>query len=88
MSDSVSSVFMLLVLGMPFLLFIMFLPTFLELKKPKDAGPRLIMPEFLALILFHAKMAPILDIEAHYELDLKLLPLVAHALNVLPCLDN
>ncbi len=85
---SLSSVLALAVLGTPVLLLFMLLPTFVELRKPRDAGPRLIMPE-----LARSVVAPVLgvrllpDIEVGCELDFLLVPFVSDVLGVLPSLD-
>jgi len=41
--------FIVLILGVSTFIFIMLLPAFLELKKPKDAGPRTIMNNIIAI---------------------------------------
>ncbi|MBE0519632.1 hypothetical protein IBX35_01125 [Candidatus Bathyarchaeota archaeon] len=41
--------FIMLVFGVSTFIFIMLLPAFLELKKPKDAGPRTIMNNIIAI---------------------------------------
>lgn len=82
------SIFTVVMLGAPFLLIIMLLPTLLELKKPKDAGPRLIMPNAsLPISPQEIKVNRIVNIEEKCQFDIKLLPLVSRALNVLPDLE-
>jgi hypothetical protein len=39
---NLNSMITILVLGMPVLILILFLPAIVELKKPKDSGPRMI----------------------------------------------
>jgi len=41
--------FIMLILGVSTFILIMLLPAFLELKKPKDAGPRTIMNNIIAI---------------------------------------
>jgi len=41
--------FIVLILGVSIFILIMLLPAFLELKKPKDAGPRTIMNNIIAI---------------------------------------
>jgi hypothetical protein len=41
--------FIVLILGVSTFILIMLLPAFLELKKPKDAGPRTIMNNIVAI---------------------------------------
>ena len=45
MTSELSSVSIILVVAAPSLLFLMLLPTLLELRKPRDAGPRRIMDD-------------------------------------------
>jgi hypothetical protein len=45
MISGLSSDLTILILGAPILLLIMLLPSFHELRKPKDAGPRMIIPK-------------------------------------------
>jgi hypothetical protein len=57
----------ILVFGTPLLLFFMLLPSFLELKKPKDAGPRLIMPDASKVVaLLNTGHVTLFDIEEPY----------------------
>ncbi|MCW4006946.1 MAG: hypothetical protein NWF04_10215 [Candidatus Bathyarchaeota archaeon] len=81
MASEVSLLVTLGVLLTPFLLTLMFVPTFLEWKRPKDAGPRVIVS---AAVLAMPKMV---DIEEPYELDVLLVPLIDDALSCLPRLD-
>ncbi len=79
----------LIILCTPALLFFMLLPTLLEIKKPKDAGPRLIMPEALELPQTLPTQAfAIIDLEECQELDFLIRPLVSDILDALPSLES
>ena len=82
-----SSVFAIVVLGTPILLFIMFLPTVLELKKPRDAGPRLIMGNILGVATQVVQIPLIINIEEDHEYNAVLIPAIGSILNFLPKLD-
>ena len=82
-----SSVFAVVVLGMPILLFIMFLPTVLELKKPRDAGPRLIMGDILGVATQVVQIPLLINIEEDREYSAVLIPAIGSILNFLPKLD-
>jgi len=68
-------------LGIVAALFLMFMPALMELKRPKDAGPRLILENFVTLPA-HAPTPPpvLIDIEGEaqiimtYERFLSFLP--------------
>jgi hypothetical protein len=81
------SVLGLAMLGTPFLLLIMLFPTLLELKKPKDAGPRIIMPDFTVTIPVVKSPRSLMDIDEPNELDVTLKPFVNVILGNLPVLD-
>ena len=82
-----TSIITILVLGTPILILIMFLPAMVELRKPKDGGPRMIMggvPEapFHVMAFF-----PIVDIEEEQRFDSSLLGPLAKIIGVLPSLE-
>jgi hypothetical protein len=82
-----SSVFAVVVLGTPILLFIMFLPTVLELKKPRDAGPRLIMGDILGVATQVVQVPLIMNIEEDHEYNAVLIPAIGSILSFLPKLE-
>jgi hypothetical protein len=49
-SNPTLTTFIMLILGVCAFVLIMLLPAFLELKKPKDAGPRTIMNNIIAIL--------------------------------------
>ena len=82
-----TSIITILALGTPILILIMFLPAILELRKPKDGGPRMIMdgiPEapFQVMAVF-----PILNIEEEQRFDSSLLGSLAKIIGFLPSLE-
>lgn len=82
-----SSVFALFALSAPIFLFLMFLPSIVELKKPQDAGPRLIMDRTLKVALPIVDMGPLVNIEGGPQIDLNLTPAISVFLSFLPKLD-
>ena len=82
------SIIALAALGTPVLLLVMLMPAILELRKPKDEGPRLIMFEVSQVPPAHAvKANALLDLEGHHELDITLKPFVNVILGNLPVLE-
>jgi len=78
--------FVLIILGVSTFIFIMLLPALLELKKPKDAGPRMIMgqtffrqPEIRNVL--------IVNIEEEQGFDQMLVEKIANVMVVLPNLE-
>ena len=64
-------------LGAPLLLMIMLVPAVLELKKPKDSGPRLIMFETVYVHQYLTSQSKkLFDLEEPYELEARCKPLV------------
>lgn len=81
--------FTLVVLGAPGLLLIMLIPTLFEIRKPKDAGPRLIMPDFCGFDKLGNENALFLeDIDDREELDFLIIPLIRDALSFLRSIDG
>ena len=76
MISGISSILAVTLLGTPILLVIMFLPAILELKKPRDAGPRRIMSDFSQVLPASAPKISLLDLEEHHDLDITLKPFV------------
>jgi hypothetical protein len=57
------------ILGTPILLLVMLLPAVLELKKPRDAGPRLIMDDSSLEAIQVLQVPLIWDIEENHGFD-------------------
>jgi len=79
-----------LLFGVSVLVFIMLLPALLELKRPRDSGPRTIMDD--APIIQHLKtrrMIPLESIEEEkFRLDQTILKKIADVIAVLPTLET
>jgi len=78
----------LIVLAAPVLLVVMLLPALLELRKPMDAGPRLIMTDIIELTGFAWHSPMLANIDADEGLDFKLLTHIGKMLAILPNLDS
>jgi hypothetical protein len=66
-------------LGTPFVLLFMFMPALFELKRPRDAGPRLIMSNFwhiLSVNSTESKSHPLFDLDDNYDMDTAIRPFV------------
>ena len=89
MSLEMSPVFITIALGTPISLLVMFLPTLIELKKPKDAGPRLISAGFSPVMPKSSLPVNTLqDIERNQSIDAKLSALFQNTLGFIPNLDD
>jgi hypothetical protein len=72
----------------PVLILIMFLPAFIELKKPKDGGPRIITVKIPEVNVYITRFVPIANIEAEQKfVDSSLLQAMAKITEVLPSLE-
>ena len=84
---NLTSTIFFIMLGTPTLLIIIFLPALLELRKPRDAGPRIIMEEFHTRLL-GSKGIPVMgNLEEECRLDPSLLPQLLKIIEFLPCLE-
>jgi hypothetical protein len=81
-----TSALIVLFLG-PFLILILFLPAIVELKKPRDRGPRLIMdkiPTPKLSFLYGIVPLDIVEFDGEKDFDLSLIHSVAAIIEVLP----
>jgi len=78
--------FIMLMLGVSTFIFIMLLPALLELKRPKDAGPRIIVDDahFTQLKI---RSMPIVNVEEEQRFDQVLVKKIADIIAVLPNLE-
>ena len=76
-----------LVLGVSVFIFIMLLPALLELKKPSDAGPRMIM-DYVGSVQLPLQIAALEESEDKPNLDKAILKKVADLIAVLPNLEK
>jgi hypothetical protein len=73
--------------GVSIFIFIIFLPALLELKRPKDAGPRVIMDDAPILQPRRRETILIVDIEEGYGFNRTLAEKIADVIAVLPNLE-
>ncbi|MCJ7430985.1 hypothetical protein MUO83_07225 [Candidatus Bathyarchaeota archaeon] len=78
---------MMLIFGVSTFIFIMFLPALLELKKPRDAGPRLIM-DASVVTGSQERMKTLTKMEDGAEIDRNLAKKLADIIAVLPNLES
>ena len=79
--------FIMLILGVSTFIFIMFLPALLELKKHKDAGPRLIMNDAPVMQPKMRETVLIVNVEEEHGFDQILARKMADVMAVLPNIE-
>jgi hypothetical protein len=78
----------IIIITTPVLILIMFLPAFIELKKPKDEGPRMITAEIPEVPMRILQFIPIANIEDEQKfVDSSLIQTMAKIIAVLPSLE-
>lgn len=87
MIPNLTLIITLLIVTTPLLIFITFLPAFLELKKPKDRGPRMIMESIPEVKAYTMHSIQIEDIEKEQKFDVSLTQTIAKIIENLPNLD-
>jgi hypothetical protein len=87
MIPNLTAIIAILLVTAPILILIMFLPAFLELKKPKDDGPRMIMGSIPEVNMRITHLIPITNIEDEQKFDSSLIQTMAKILEVLPTLE-
>jgi hypothetical protein len=87
MIPNLSSIIAILALGLPVLILFMLLPAILELKKPKDNGPRMIMDNISEVQIHIMRMTPIVNIESEQKVDSSVIQPLAKIISVLPNLE-
>jgi hypothetical protein len=87
MIPNLTSIIAILILGIPILILIMLLPALLELKKPKDGGPRMILDNISEVQIQIMRMIPIVSIEDEQKFDSALIRPLAKIIEVLPSLE-
>jgi hypothetical protein len=87
MIPNLTSIIAILILGIPILILIMLLPALLELKKPKDGGPRMILDNISEVQIQIMRMIPIASIEDEQKFDSALIQLLAKIIAILPSLE-
>jgi len=79
--------FIILILGVLSFIFVMLLPALLELKKPKDAGPSLLMYDVPVLQPQMRESILIVNVEEDHRFDQTLVKKIADIIAVLPNLE-
>jgi hypothetical protein len=79
--------FIMLILGVSTFIFIMLLPALLELKRPKDAGPRAIVDKIIVAQAQMRKTLLIVDLEEERGFDKRLIEKIADVIAFLPNLE-
>ena len=87
MIPNLTSIIAILILGTTTLILIMLLPALLELKKPKDGGPRMILDNISEVQIQIMRMIPIASIEDEQKFDSALIQPLAKIIEVLPSLE-
>ena len=77
----------IIIITTPVLILIMFLPAFIELKKPKDRGPRSITAEIPEMNLHITRFISIANIEDEQIFDSSLIQTMTKIIAVLPSLE-
>ncbi len=79
--------FIMLILGVSTFIFIMLLPALLELKRPKDAGPKAIMENTYTIRSPLRETRLIMNVEEEQRFDQALVKKIADIIAVLPSLE-
>jgi len=87
MIPNLISIVLLIVLGTPALIIVVFLPALLELRRPRDRGPRIIMEDLYAGLVGPLSVANMVNIEEEHRFDRSLLPRLLKVIEVLPSLE-
>jgi hypothetical protein len=87
MIPNLTSILTVLMLGTPILILIMLLPVLVEIKKPKDAGPRMIMGNISEVPIQMMRMIPLANIEEKQNFDSALIQALAKIIGALPSLE-
>ena len=87
MIPNLTSIIIILIVATPILILIMFLPAFLELKKPKDGGPRMIMGSIPEVNTRTVHVIHIANIEKEQKFDVSLIQTMAKIIEILPNLE-
>lgn len=87
MIPNLTPIVVILIVATPVLILIMFLPAFLELKKPKDGGPRMIMRSIPEVKTRTVHPIHIANIEKEQKFDISLIQKIAKIIEVLPNLE-
>jgi len=87
MFPDLTSITAILALGVPLLIVFMLLPAILELKKPKDGGPRRIMDNISEAQIQIMRTTRIVNIENEQRFDNAVIQPLSKIIAVLPNLE-
>jgi len=87
MISNIDQTIIILAFCTPILVLIMFLPSLLELKKPKDSGPRLIMENIPEFLVHQSITIELADIEDGQKLESYHISGLRKIIQVLPSLE-
>lgn len=87
MIPNLTSIITVLIVATPILILITFLHALLELKKPKDSGPRMIMRSIPEVKTRTGHAIHIANIEKEQKFDISLIQTMAKIIEVLPNLE-
>ena len=87
MISNIDQTIIILVVFTPILVLIMFLPSLLELKRPKDSGPRLIMESMPEFLVYQSITIGLADIEDEQKLESCHISGLGKIIQVLPSLE-
>jgi len=87
MIPNLTLIIAVLIVGIPILILIIFLPALLELKKPKNGGPRIIMDNIPEVQIQIMRAIPMASIEEEQRFDSALIRPLAKIIEVLPSLE-
>jgi hypothetical protein len=87
MTPNLNSVITILLLGTPALILIVFLPAIIELKKPKDCGPRMITDQVPNRGLTTAPVFHLINIDEDQKFARSLFKRLAKIVEFLPNLE-
>ena len=77
-----------IILGAPSLILIMLLPALLELKKPKDAGPRRIMDDVSEMQMLMERAITMVNIEEEQKIDVIFAKKIVAIIATLPSIET
>jgi len=87
MIPNLTSMITILIVATPVLILILFLPAIIELKKPKDQGPRMIMAGIPEVSTSSIRVIPIANMEYEQKFDSSLIQTMAKIIAVLSSLE-
>lgn len=82
-----TTTFVMLFLGVFIFILLLLLPALIELKRPRDAGPRTIMDNMSEIRPHLAKAALMMNVEEEQGFDQTLVKKIADIIAVLPSLE-